>query len=505
MYPLSQEPPDSTTLARLSLAKFSHTTTSLNHRGPLHWSHVMGNGDLIGVLERRAMTSFTPDRILLKVLGVHGNLVIPTGSEKQSETGANQTCHQEEIDLTHFAIEAGNMTQSSQTTASKPIFAVVVKLPCLAVKYPRANMIHRFQIKFSFDRDFYTALAILSDMKCPFSEASVGSMRKLTSSQWNSGSIESASMTREPTYGLSMPGPSASHPVTFCQQPPATSASGSSSSVTAGTSLPTTSSSTAQTSHTYFTRLSKSRNSTTQGQVPPNFAQPIIQEDFRTPDDNHPRPSTSTSSMLAKHTQQLDIPPKRDLPFASATKSTSTKKKDPPIFSQITNAPTKANRAATGSTKTTQASTNPPKTATPKPRPATSSGTITILRYSKPNSNSEKQPLHPEPNIPPSTGTYNPPDPATNIQSLNPSYFSSSHLQTELDKANKVTTTSGESQQGKLQDDFTAVDLSAYMSAPTAERMASIEAWICSQLEDDGFVQLCQDMEGIWQRIAFGR
>ncbi|RAK97721.1 uncharacterized protein BO80DRAFT_481791 [Aspergillus ibericus CBS 121593] len=217
MHPLSQQPPDSTTLARLSLAKFSHTTTSLNHRGPLHWSHVMGNGDLVGIFERRTMTNFTPDRILLKVIGVHGNL--------------------EEIDLTHFAIEAGNITQSSQITASKPIFAVVVKLPCLAVKYPRANMVHRFQIKFSFDHDFYTALAILSDMKCPFSEASVGSMRKLTSSQWNSGSIESGPITRQPTYGSSMPGPLASHPVTFCQQTPTTSASGSSSSVTAGKTL----------------------------------------------------------------------------------------------------------------------------------------------------------------------------------------------------------------------------------------------------------------------------
>ncbi|OOF99069.1 hypothetical protein ASPCADRAFT_42655 [Aspergillus carbonarius ITEM 5010] len=123
MHPLSQQPPDCTTLARLSLAKFSHTTTSLNHRGPLHWSHVMGNGNLIGIFEKRTLTSFTPDRVLLKVLSVHETL--------------------EEIDLTHFIIEAGNITQSSQSAASKPIFAVVVKLPCLAVKYPRANMVRK--------------------------------------------------------------------------------------------------------------------------------------------------------------------------------------------------------------------------------------------------------------------------------------------------------------------------------------------------------------------------
>ena len=101
----------------------------------------MGNGNLIGIFEKRTLTSFTPDRVLLKVLSVHETLVIPTGFDTQSKTSANQACQQEEIDLTHFIIEAGNITQSSQSAASKPIFAVVVKLPCLAVKYPRANMV----------------------------------------------------------------------------------------------------------------------------------------------------------------------------------------------------------------------------------------------------------------------------------------------------------------------------------------------------------------------------
>lgn len=47
--------------------------------------------------------------------------------------------------------------------------------------------IRRFQIKFSLERDFYSALSILSDIKCPFSESSPGSIsvtRRLTTSQW---------------------------------------------------------------------------------------------------------------------------------------------------------------------------------------------------------------------------------------------------------------------------------------------------------------------------------
>jgi hypothetical protein len=41
---------------------------------------------------------------------------------------------QEDIDLTHFVREA-NANQSRQ----KPSFAVIVKLPCLAVKYPSGS------------------------------------------------------------------------------------------------------------------------------------------------------------------------------------------------------------------------------------------------------------------------------------------------------------------------------------------------------------------------------
>ncbi|OJJ45460.1 hypothetical protein ASPZODRAFT_134113 [Penicilliopsis zonata CBS 506.65] len=51
----------------------------------------------------------------------------------------------------------------------------------------------------------------------------------------------------------------------------------------------------------------------------------------------------------------------------------------------------------------------------------------------------------------------------------------------------------------------TPADFSSYLSLPDAERAASVESWICQQLEDDAFIQLCRDVEGVWQRIAFGR
>lgn len=48
-------------------------------------------------------------------------------------------------------------------------------------------------------------------------------------------------------------------------------------------------------------------------------------------------------------------------------------------------------------------------------------------------------------------------------------------------------------------------DLSSYLSAPTRERTTQLENWICTHLEDDGFLQLCQDIDGIWGRFALGK
>lgn len=55
------------------------------------------------------------------------------------------------------------------------------------------------------------------------------------------------------------------------------------------------------------------------------------------------------------------------------------------------------------------------------------------------------------------------------------------------------------------QSDPLATALAEYVSAPTAERMSILEGSMASAFEDDRFIQLCQDLEGVWGRIAFGR
>ncbi|RMJ22719.1 hypothetical protein PHISP_06402, partial [Aspergillus sp. HF37] len=114
MYRSSQAPQDFSQLTRLPLAKFSFTTTSLGHNGPLNWSHVIGNGDLIGTFEKRSVAGSGSGRVILRI--------------------SRELDILEDIDLTDFVREM-NTNQSRQ----KPSFAVIVKPPCLAVKYPSGN------------------------------------------------------------------------------------------------------------------------------------------------------------------------------------------------------------------------------------------------------------------------------------------------------------------------------------------------------------------------------
>ncbi|GKZ26375.1 hypothetical protein AbraCBS73388_002459 [Aspergillus brasiliensis] len=418
----------------------------------------MGNGDLTAIFEKRTLTSFTPDRVISKVLRVHEIL--------------------EEIDITHFIVEAGNISQSSQHAGSKPIFAVVAKPPCLAVKYPRGNTVRRIQIKFTFDPDYYTALSILREIGCPVSEPSVGYMRKLTSLQWNSESIEATSIARGPSYGSSMSGPFMPVGASAIQRPSTTRTSNSSSSITAFNSMPSTSWSTAQTSDATCISASRDQDILATARTPLQNAPVIDPEDVRNRNKNTARPFTSSA---AEHPPSLEtLPPRRVLPWASTAKRANTMTQAPPAFSHAS--------------VTDGISTNIDENAKAKK-------TSHLMRKN-----------HCAPTIPTLTSLtrrpYNqPPGLLTAIPQFNPPYPpGNTNSQAERADANKSPAgKQGEAHQGKIFDALTAADLSSYMSTPTEERMTRLETWVCSQLEDDGFLELCRDVEGIWQRIAFGR
>lgn len=60
-------------------------------------------------------------------------------------------------------------------------------------------------------------------------------------------------------------------------------------------------------------------------------------------------------------------------------------------------------------------------------------------------------------------------------------------------------------QQQQQQESDPIADLASYISEPKTERIARLETWICSQIQNDDFLTLTQDVEGLWQRFAFGQ
>lgn len=54
------------------------------------------------------------------------------------------------------------------------------------------------------------------------------------------------------------------------------------------------------------------------------------------------------------------------------------------------------------------------------------------------------------------------------------------------------------------QSEYVEEQLALYGSAPTQERIAFLENWMCELIEDDKFMALCQDVEATWRRFAFG-
>lgn len=63
---------------RLSLAKFSYTTTPIDHPGPLSWSHLNGNGDLVCIFDKFAATGSASSKLIMKVIRNDSVLVLST-------------------------------------------------------------------------------------------------------------------------------------------------------------------------------------------------------------------------------------------------------------------------------------------------------------------------------------------------------------------------------------------------------------------------------------------
>lgn len=45
-------------------------------------------------------------------------------------------------------------------------------------------------------------------------------------------------------------------------------------------------------------------------------------------------------------------------------------------------------------------------------------------------------------------------------------------------------------------------NLEAYAAMPATERMAVLDDWVAELIGDEGFLALCQDVDGCWRRIG---
>ncbi|OQE06801.1 hypothetical protein PENVUL_c016G03278 [Penicillium vulpinum] len=457
---------------RLAIAKFSHTTTTIDHVGPLTWNHIPGSGDLACIFEKFLDSASVPSILIQKV--VRGD------------------CIMEQLDLVFFTRMAA--MQAGLIPPSRPHFAVVVKSPCLAVKYPHGGtQLRRFQIKFATEHDYFTALAVLGEINCPLIEGKipVPALQRFPSvSSWTSGNLSSIVPRTTNTAATS----TGSNGVHFYP----TGALGS------GGTTPIRVSSPASTISHPMSRLGPvpAFNPPSQSMEPVDLFQPPHDSTLAHMSNKEPDlPSSQISTISATHDfDQLNqmLPPKRDLPFPKPTakkpraaRSTRTTQKHPPSAPSPTSQPTEPTKDP-----------EPPRSLVAKPDTNSSLPDSNSQVLSQPNPCPEaSQPLLCE-EPPASQNTAPTCEPAEQTSQV-PSVQDTSHTQNDVPKSN-----SNDAPASKPNEKVTALiedDLARYLSSPTAERIVFLENWMCELIDDDDFMALCEDVDGTWRRFAFGQ
>ncbi|KXG48195.1 uncharacterized protein PGRI_020650 [Penicillium griseofulvum] len=464
------QPPIPPQVLRLAIAKFSHTTTAIDHVGPLTWNHIPGNGDLACIFEKFLDSGPIPSKMIQKVVRGDGIL--------------------EHLDLVFFTRMAA--MQSQLIPPPRPNFAVVVKSPCLAVKYPYGGtQIRRFQIKFTTERDYFTALALLGEINCPLTEGKipVPPMQRFPSvSSWTSGNLSSI-VPRTTNTAATSTGSNGAHfyPTGM---------------IGSGMTTPIRASSPASTISHPMSRL---------GPVPAlNPPQSMEQVDLfhpphtsalaHTSNKEPDPPSSQLSAISAIHdVDQLNqmLPPKRDLPFSKPTA------KKPRAASSTRTAQEHPQSAPPPSSQPIE----PTKDPEPRPHlvvnPNTQSGVpdSDSQFLSQPNPCPEaSQPLllYEEPTA--SQNTVPICEPVERISQV-------SSVQNKSQTQNKLTNPNNNSASKPNDKDPASTEdhLARYLSSPTAERIVFLENWMCELIDDDNFMALCEDVDGTWRRFAFGQ
>ncbi|OJD14174.1 hypothetical protein AJ78_05461 [Emergomyces pasteurianus Ep9510] len=531
-------------LLNIPILKFSYSTASADRTSPLGWTHLSSSGDLAVVFDHimppETSSAFCQGDRRLRVF----------------RSGAIM----EQLNLNSLAREAAAVPSHAFAQNMKPPVAIIVKSPCLAVRYPMRNdQTRRFQIKFSSDADYSTVISIFNKLGCPITHSAIVSPQQASSNrpfsstsqtpsllQIGSGAhatppVLSARPTREQYHGRPCPS-------SLTEQNTSGSVISSFSNISASTSSGNQVNQRPHTSAVFIPSTGPAYNFTTpnlshvdmQGQSSTPFHTakqnmvPISEKhaDARQPSDwaFKDRPVTSPALPDVDSLNKI-LPPKRDLPFAkpgtkprsrhpshsrgpanrltrtaqpSGLSSPSISQAAASTFNTNENPPAKTNQESNGIVTKWGAngdSTNP----YPPFRRTQARETL------EGNNTSTSQKSTSSTGIDPSASFTNG---AGNGQSEESNNVSNEVAMTTQNAIVSATPQlSAErcpgggfifSAEPTNTRDISPSELSAYLSTRSPERTALVESWVCSQLENDSFLALCQDVEGVWRRIAFG-
>ncbi|PGG96592.1 hypothetical protein GX51_07754 [Blastomyces parvus] len=529
----------------IPILKFSYSTTSVDRASPLGWTHLSSSGDLAVVfdhiLPHETSSSFSQGDQRLRVL--RGGDVL------------------EQLNLNSLAREAAaaGASHSLMQTAKSPV-AIIVKSPCLAVRYPMRNdQTRRFQIKFLSDADYARAVSILSQLGCPITHSAAVLPHQASSNRPFSSSSQTPSLlqvgkgehTKSPAVlsrptadqhlvrpwssSLTEPSTSGSCISSFNNSTNASSyEEGSGRLHTSALSIPQTG--------TLGITTASSPNLATEGPstiffhpahrplspLSSNSAGPRQTSDW----PSKVRPAIAPALPDVESLNQI-LPPKRELPFAKPGRNPSSKQPShcrPSSGKQASKAAQSRGSSSSIFISQTQASAsnaangNPPSVTNQGDGEATITNEAGNGTCANPNP-PFRRPL-PQESLRANTHTVGSKSIGTTVTEPNTLFANSVSISYPNDRNNASNTetpaapaipantqTPAEKTVGRglipltSRDNIGEVstsDLSAYLSTPNSERTALVESWVCSQLENDAFLALCQDVEGVWRRIAFG-
>lgn len=344
---------------------------------------------------------------------------------------------------------------------------------------------HRFQLKFSSSNDYRHALEILRQINCPFSETSAEHNMRSASSRPDSASSWITSSTI-PTFTGNADWGQSNRPWNQGLLR---------SHTTLGASSPNS-----------FLSDFHARNAGTttsveehQKDVPAHGFSQVANHRALTQEMERP----ITAPNIDSQTLDQVLPPKRDLPFS----------KPGPRSSHIPN-----QHLIVGSSRQTPNVEDMHTVAgvvTASSRPQTARSRVTVPANSSPaqrrleldtrrvcTTQEREQSVRPAVSSPDINIHYTP----TAQPNVSPVAHDKLQQQPNPITSPSLNNTSVSAPlHSTINSTLTSTDLSIYLSTPDSERSRLVNNWICQQLEDDGFRTLCQDVERVWQRIAFGR